>query len=103
MCIRDSIRARPAARREVRLTISAGPSGGRAATLATPLQAFEMARGRDDVVASEGRERERPFGAAKRGVAAAQAPMRAAGPRRGPGAARAEAADPCAAQRAAVD
>ncbi|HEY4945104.1 MAG TPA: hypothetical protein VIH94_03045, partial [Candidatus Limnocylindrales bacterium] len=79
----EIIRARPAARREVRLTISAGPSGGRAATLATPLLGFEMARGQDDVVASEGRERERPFGAAKRGVAAAQAPMRAAGPRRG--------------------
>ena len=47
----EIIRARQAARREVRVTISAGPSGGRAATLATPLTAFDMARGQDDVVA----------------------------------------------------
>jgi hypothetical protein len=99
----EIIRARPAARREVRLTISAGPSGGRAATLATPLLAFEMALGQDDVVASEGRGRERPFGAARRGVAAAYAPGPAATLGDGPGAARAEAVDPCAAQRAAVD
>ncbi len=38
----EVFRARPAAQREVRVTISAGPSGGRAATLATPLQASEL-------------------------------------------------------------
>ncbi len=103
-------RARRDARRDVRLPGSAGLSGGRAATLATPLLAFEMARGQDDVVPSEGRGPERPFGAAGGGVAAARAPGPAASSMTtrstlgdGPGAARAEAVDPCAALRAAVD
>ena len=105
----EIIRARPAARREVRVTVSAGPSGARAATLATSLLAFEMARGQDDIEAAEGRPPERPFGSARRTVAADQPPAHAAaagGPGAappGPGAATGEPVDPCAAQRAALD
>ena len=98
----EIMRARPAARREVRVTISAGPSGDRAATLATPLLAFEMARGLDDVVHAEARAPERPFGEATRAVASDPVPGSAAAVG-GPGAAMGEPVDPCAAQRAAAD
>jgi len=95
-------RARPASRREVRVTISAGHSRARAATLATPLLAFEMARGQDDFAAAEGRAPERPFGEARQVGPSdpAPAPAVVVG---GPGAATGEPVDPCAAQRAAVD
>jgi hypothetical protein len=80
----EVFRARPAAAREVRVTVSAGPAGGRAATLATPLLASELVHGREDVFAPEARPTEQPFG-------------------RGPGTAQAEPADPCAEQRAATE
>jgi hypothetical protein len=98
----EVFRARPAAQREVRVTISAGPSSGRAATLATPLQASELTRGRDDVFAPDSRPSERPFGSGTREPArrpAVPAPAFGAGP----GTAQAEPEDPCSAQRAATD
>jgi hypothetical protein len=98
----EIMRARPAARREVRVTISAGPSGGRAATLATPLLAFEMSRGQEDVAAAEARAPERSFREATRSVAPDPAPPRAPAAS-GPGAATGELVDACAAQRAAAD
>ncbi len=98
----EVIRARPAARREVRVTVSTGPFGARAATLATPLLAFEMARGQDEVGEPERPAPERPFGSTGRTVAADGAPAPAAAGE-GPGAATGEPVDPCAAQRAALD
>ncbi len=101
----EVIRARPAARREVRVTVSTMPSGGRAATLATPLRAFEMARAQDDAVAPDGRPTERPFAPGTRALDTGQAPAPTAGfaSGGGPGAANGAPVDPCAAQRAAVD
>ena len=98
----EVFRARPAAQREVRVTISAGPSSGRAATLATPLQASELTRGREDVFAPDSRPSERPFGSGAREPArrpGVPAPAFGAGP----GTAQAEPEDPCSAQRAATD
>ena len=114
----EVFRARPAAQREVRVTVSAGPAGGRAATLATPLAASELAHGRDDVFAPEARATERPFGSATREpareiapatrepareIAPAVAPALAPAFGSGPGTAHAEPVDPCTAQRAAMD
>lgn len=101
----EVIRARPAARREVRVTVSAGPSGDRAATLATPLRAFEMARAQDEAVAPDGPPTERPFAPGTQALDAGRAPALAAsfGSAGGPGAATGEPADPCADKRAAVD
>ena len=103
----EVFRARPAAQREVRVTVSAGPAGGRAATLATPLAASELAHGPDDVFAPEARATERPFGSATREpareIAPAFAPALAPAFGSGPGTAHAEPVDPCTAQRAAMD
>ena len=98
----EVFRARPAAQREVRVTISAGPSSGRAATLATPLRASELTHGRDDVFAPDSRPSERPFGSGtpKPTLRPAE-PAPAFGA--GPGTAQAESVDPCSAQRAATD
>jgi hypothetical protein len=98
----EVFRARPAAQREVRVTISAGPSSGRATTLATPLQASELTRGREDVFAPDSRPSERPFGSGAREPArrpGVPAPAFGAGP----GTAQAEPEDRCSAQRAATD
>src|SRR5450759_274024 len=107
----EVFRARPAARREVRVTVTAGPAGGRAATLATPLLASALVHGRDDVFAPETWATERPFGPATReptrepapelGSTLAPAFVPAFGS--GPGTARAEPLDPCAAERARTD
>ncbi len=101
-------RARPVGRRGVRVTISAGPAGSGALTLATPLLASGMARGADDVFSPEAETRatrstERPFGPASPAAPArpAAAPAPALGS--GPGAARADDADPCAEQREAME
>ncbi len=101
----EVVRARPAARREVRVTVSAGPSGGRAATLATPLRAFEMARAQDDAVARHGSPSERPFAPITRALDSGRAPAPAAAFAQGggPGAATGEPTDPCADMRTAVD
>jgi hypothetical protein len=109
----EVFRARPAAQREVRVTVSAGPAGGRASTLATPLVASELAHGRDDVFAPEARATERPFGPATRERArevapATREPAREIAPAfapafgSGPGTAHAEPVDPCTAQRAVM-
>lgn len=82
----EVFRARPAARREVRVTVAAGPAGGRAATLATTLMAVEPPPGHADAVAPEARSTERAFNFAS-----------------GPGTARADPVDPCAAQRAVAE
>jgi hypothetical protein len=98
----EVFRARPAAQREVRVTISAGPSSGRATTLATPLQASELTRGREDVFAPDSRPSERPFGSGAREPARRPGvPEPAFGA--GPGTAQAEPEDRCSAQRAATD
>jgi len=107
----EVFRTRPAAQREVRVTVTAGPAGGRAATLATPLLASELVHGRDDVFAPETRATERPFGPATREptreparelvLALAPAFIPAFGS--GPGTAHAEPLDPCAAERARTD
>lgn len=99
----EVLRARPAAQREVRVTLSAGPSGGRATTLATPLLAFEMAHGRNDVFAPEAPAAERSFGSSTRRSAGGPAPAFAPDFGRGPGTARAVPDDLCAAQRTASD
>ena len=99
----EVVRARPAARREVRVTISSGPAGSRATTLATPLLASELVRGRDDVFAPEAGLTERPFGQPAREPARELAPPRASAFGRGPGTAQVETVDPCATQRAAAD
>ena len=99
----EVIRVRPAARHEVRVTVSAGPAGGRAATLATPLLASELVHGRDDVFASDARATERPFGPAKRDPARDVAPALAPAFGSGPGTAQAEPLDPCATPRAVAD
>jgi len=107
----EVIRARPAARREVRVTVSAGPSGGRAATLSTPLRSYELARAQDDAVAPDGPPTERPFVPGTRALDSGRAPAPAFtatfspafGSGGGPGAATGEPADPCADKRAAVD
>jgi len=99
----EVIRARPAARREVRVTVAAGPFGGRAATLATPLRASELVHGRDDVFAPEARATERPFGPEKREPARELGPALAPAFGSGPGTAHAEPLDPCAAQRTVAD
>jgi hypothetical protein len=103
----EVFRARPAAQREVRVTVSAGPVGGRAATLATPLLASELVHGRDDVFAPEAGATERPFGPATREPT--REPTRRLGSTlapafgSGPGTAHAEPVDPCAAERAGTD
>ncbi len=109
----EVIRARPAARREVRVTISAGPSGLRAATLGVPLHAFEMAGGLADVPGPTARQIERPFGhptgeppvetGASAQPDADPAPTRLPAFGYGPGTAQGEPTDPCAAQRTAAD
>jgi hypothetical protein len=107
----EVFRARPAARREVRVTVTAGPAGGRAATLATPLLASELVHGRDDVFAPETRATERPFGPATLEptrepapeLGSTLAPAFAPAFGSGPGTARAEPLDPCAAERARTD
>jgi hypothetical protein len=98
-----AVRARPAARREVRVTVSTGAAGSRAATLATPLLVSELAHGRDDVFAPEARSTERPFGGPTREAVREHAPGLAPAYGNGPGTARAEPADPCAAQRVAAE
>ena len=98
----EVFRARPAAQREVRVTISAGPSSGRAATLATPLQASELTHGRDDVFAPDSRPSERPFGSGTREPTPRSA-VRAPAFGSGPGTAEAEPVDLCSTQRAAAD
>lgn len=99
----EFVRARPATRRQIRVTVSPGPPGARAATLATPLRAFELARGLDDVFAPDARPTERPFGsgAGESAPDPASAPTPALG--NGPGTARGEPTDPCAEQRAVAD
>lgn len=99
----EVFRARPAAQREVRVTVSAGPFGSRAATLATPLPAYDMAAGRDAVVGSGALETERPFAPGRQAAVggATMTPDPAFG--RGPGTARADEADPCANERAASE
>ncbi len=99
----EVVRARPAAHREVRVTVSAGPAGSRATTLSTPLPASELVRGPDDHFASEAGTTEQPFGRPKREPARELAPMGAPAFGRGPGTARVETVDPCAAQRTAAD
>jgi len=99
----EVFRARPAAQREVRVTVSARPAGGRGATLATPLLASELAHGRDDVFAPQARATERPFGLATREPARELAPALAPAFGSGPGTAHAEPVDPCVAQRAVMD
>jgi hypothetical protein len=105
----EVFRARPAARREVRVTISAAPAGGRAATLATPLLGSELAHGRDDIFAPEARPIERQFGLGTREPVrepvAAFRPTAALAPAfgTGPGTAQAEPVDPCATQRGAAE
>ena len=99
----EVIRARPAARREVRVTVSAGPAGGRAATLATPLLASELVPHGDDVFAPEAGPAERPFGPVTPDPAREVAPEAAPAVRDGPGTPRVEPVDPCAALRAVAD
>jgi len=99
----EVVRARPAAQREVRVTVSAGPAGGRAVTLAAPLVASEFAHERDDVFAPDARASERPFGRPALEAAGELASQLAPAFGRGPGTAHAEPDDPCAAQRAATD
>ncbi len=102
----EVIRARPAARREVRVTISPGPFSMRAATLATPLLAAEMARGQQDAIAPDGPPTERPFGPRTQLYASdpTPAPTAALASAGGPGTAAAEPmADPCADKRTALD
>ena len=99
----EVIRARPAAHRQVRVTVSAGPAGNRATTLATTLLASELVHGPDDVFAPEAGTTEQPFGRPARGPAPTLASMGAPAFGRGPGTARVEAVDPCAAQRTAAD
>ncbi len=92
----EVLRARPAARRGVRVTVTPGPGIGRAATLATSLGAGELISGTDDVFSPAGDRTEHPFGRAIHAGAAMSAGI-------GPGTQRAEApADPCAGPRAAA-
>jgi len=100
--------ARPAGPRGVRVTISAGPAGSGAVTLATPLLASAMVQGADDVFspdaeARETRSTERPFGPAIPAAAARPAAGRAPVLASGPGAARADHVDPYAEQREAME
>lgn len=103
----EVFRARPAAQREVRVTISPGPARGRATTLATALLASEMADARDDFFALRAGSTERPFGPATR--AAGSEPGREHGPAlanaagSGPGTANPAPIDPCAEQRTVAD
>jgi len=99
----EVIRARPAAQREVRVTVSAGPARSRAATLATPLLASELVHGRDDLFAPDAEATERPFGRSTREPVREHAPAQAPAFGRGPGTAQADPVDPCAAQRTATD
>ena len=98
----EVFRARPAANREVRVTVTAGPAGARAATLATPLQPRAVAHGRDDVFASDEPDPEQLFGSASadrgRSLGGPTAPAFGTGP----GTAKAEPDDPCAAPRVAA-
>ena len=98
----EVFRARPAAQRGVRVTVSAAPAGVRAATLVTPLLASELPHGSDDVFAPEALATERPFGTATRATVREIQSSLAPAFGSGPGTARAEPVDPCAAQRAAL-
>ena len=99
------MRARPAAPREARATEAAAQYGDRAATLAIPLRAFEMARGQGDAVAPDEPPNERPFAPGTGAPESRRLPEPAAAfaPGGGPGAAAGAPADPCAEKRAAVD
>jgi hypothetical protein len=99
----EVIRARPAANRQVRVTVSAGPAGNRATTLATTLLASELVHGPEDVFAPEAGTTEQPFGRPAREPAITLASMGAPAFGRGPGTARVAAVDACAAQRTAAD
>lgn len=92
----EVLRARPAARGGVRVTVTPGSVLGRAATLATPLQTVELISGRDDVFSPAAERTEHPFGREIHAAVAQSAGI-------GPGTQRAEApADPCAGPRAAA-
>jgi hypothetical protein len=103
----EVFRARPAAQREVRVTIAPGPSGGRATTLATALLASQERDARHDFFAPRAGPTERPFGPATR--TAAPEPGRDHGPAlaqaagSGPGTANPAPIDPCADQRTLAD
>ncbi len=92
----EVLRARPAARGGVRVTVTPGPGPGRAATLSTSLGASELISGKDDVFAPAPDRTEHPFGRETHAALAQPAGI-------GPGTQRAEApADPCAEPRAAA-
>jgi len=102
------LRARTAGPQGVRVTISAGPAGSGAVTLATPLLATGMVHVADDVFSPDAEPREprpaeRPFGPTSPAATARRAAGRAPVLGAGPGAARANPVDPCAEKREAME